>query len=392
MSSLHTAVRTRAGWRLLILASVLASALAGCTQLPVTEFNSYREAFTSARTSGEKILLDYDATKPKRAAVEKAAAAAKAAGVVKAPAVRAGRPVWTAVAATKDAEGADAIEVRLAAWKIVADYNEALLALVEGKSAAELSGALGDLASGLQSFPWASLGDKVAKMAGSVGGIAGPAVQVVTDLAVEFRREQDRQMFLKAVAEASPLIDGFITLLHDDLGDFATNRALLFDFERTRTMNALASKLGEFGQGAANLEDALTSAGDTEGAGGVSKQRAGIDAKIRQLREYAADGVGAFTGGAEVADPGAQQRRLDGLEADIDQIVQTALAQDREMDAYDALLSGYLKLLNQLSVSTHKLRDASRVAASERVLPPTENLLALATQMRRAIETYEKAR
>src|SRR5687768_6103177 len=111
--------------------------LAGCTSLPATEFSAYRNAFDAARTAGEQVTLDYGAA----VAENKLRRSQVAASTRPAPLSSNSKTTFSVAAVMESSSVSGDVAERLRAWQVVADFNEALVSIAEGKSSRDLDAA-----------------------------------------------------------------------------------------------------------------------------------------------------------------------------------------------------------------------------------------------------------
>jgi len=360
-------------------------ALAGCTALPAREFTEYRTAFDSARVAGEQVLLDYGVAHrdAQRVIAEARAARPRLAGTDDPPA-------WSRAAVLAAEPQDDPVAVRMRAWAAVAAWNDALAALAEGKPAADLGIAFDGFAAAIQSFPWASLGDKAASIASRVGGPIGPAVEAVRELIVQAKREADRRRFLDAIDKGAPLVLGLVELMGQDADDFWFARHLLIDRERA----GATMRLGDL------IAAAQNAAQGGSGGGGGGQASAGteadldvivdrINAAVGRVRDFrAAPGTRVV-----LADGGMISGRATGLRILAGQIERQAdavAALDQRLADYEATLTAYVRLLDSMRKAMEGLRDAAARAERNPEPPDIADLAALALRARQAFEAYRQ--
>jgi len=346
----------------LVAILILAIVASGCTTIPSREFASYKEAFRSARSAGEEVLLDYGAAARQFDDIRAQRAAAKPK-----PKRRAG--TFDPDVLSKEGGRLDTIAVRLKAWDVVARYNDLLTALAEGKGADDLASAVDGLSASLIGFPIA----QVAATAAQVSEFLAP----LRALALEAAKEQSRRQFVAAVGKGSDLISGkFIGLLRKDTVNFFQVRKGLNDLEYDPLVDQVATSADEFEEIAAKLR------GSTE----VRSAVAAMNAELRRIPLT----QGGKPPIAPVKDPSgaaaATQRNVAALERLVDKTrdqVARVLDKNAELDAYQAVLSAYLDLLGQLEQS---LRDLQLAAQESRPAIPRGDELQRAVILLR--ETY----
>lgn len=360
----------------LVLAVIAMVLLPGCTTLPTREFGSYRAAFHEARVAGEKVLLDYSAALKDYERINAEKAKSEAAEK------KTDRPVWSRAKVQEEALEADVIAVRLRAWSLVGAYNEALSALAEGKPAKELGTSFDGLVDSLESFPWDKAGDKFASLASSVGGFVGPAVEIVRDLIVEAKREQDRRKFLAAIQEGAPLVHGLIALLEADADDFYSTRYAIFDHVYGKGITRRVGTL------ARTAQQIVISGGkpDENAAEAIAR----LNMALGRILQYRDGSLRVSPSGGPTNYSEQMLRDLASLTVQVESEAQKATEMELRMDDYEALLSEYVRMLVKLDQSLRKLQTAA--ANPEVAAPDVGDLAALAIRVKRAIAAYEQPR
>lgn len=377
--------------RAVVVAGLFAAFVAGCTQLPTREFEQYREAFDQARTAGEGVVLDWGAADDQVKALGPAGSEDEA-------------PVgWSHKAVEARLRPADHVGARLEAWAIVGHYNEALVALAEGRNASELGERIGALAGGLNGFPWAEFGGRAVRAAAGANVAIGPAVELVRTLAVEAQREGDRRKFVAAVKEAGPLLRVLTTLLKEDADDFWNVRRGLSDRQQVLVLAQLRSRLRDAGEvlGRHAAVGASVEPGDDAAGAEADRNDAAVtlerlDAVLRRVPEHGRGlepllEAAASERATDAPDiDAAGVARLRALTADAESLVGQSVGLAHEFAAYQLMLEEYVRLLLAVEDTLTALEAAAELA--EPGLPPTEDLLHLVRRVRRTIESYEKAR
>lgn len=201
--------------RLLGFAAVVL--LSACTAVPTQQFSTYKETFAKAQAAGEEVLIDHAAARTKvveLSASRQAARPAETERLTKVPQVS----VSEAVKATDD------VAVRMRAWNVVGRFNDAITALAEGRSAAEVPTAADGVLQSLNAFPIDGVKDLGADLVPFAGAIKG--------LLAAAEREISKQAFLHALTNYGPVIrNNFIGLLRRDIDEFYRVRFGLNDLE-----------------------------------------------------------------------------------------------------------------------------------------------------------------
>ncbi len=170
---------------------ILSLFLMSCVQIPMGRFNSYRDAFTAARSASEAVLVEHE--KVEKQQKERKLELASSEG-------EAPKPFPDSFDPQKELEKAgekSGVEERLAAWDVISRYNDALLALAEGQTPKQLSGSFAALGKSLETFA-GSLGASIPGL-GSVFNVANTILMVA-------EKERVRQEFSRALKAGEPVI------------------------------------------------------------------------------------------------------------------------------------------------------------------------------------------
>ncbi len=193
-------------------------ATAGCTTIPQRELQIYRRAFDEVRAQSEAVLADYAAARQiKSNLVAQVALTTNPAATPRPLASRLGLATFDATNVSQP----DDIAVRLQAWDVIANYNEALAAVAAGAKTSEIQGAVNGFLGSLQKFPVA----EVANLAGDVV----PYAAVVTGLISLVQKEVEARRFRQAVLQAQLPMQEFIGLLRADAVRFRNYRVTLLN-------------------------------------------------------------------------------------------------------------------------------------------------------------------
>ncbi len=352
--------------RFLVKGSVLISMfIAGCAAVPVNEFSAYRESFDQARRAGEQVLIDYAAAKKEVESLE----INKPAEV---PSVRAVQFDAEELASRGDA--VDAVAVRLRAWEVVAAYNEALLALVEGRPAAQVEAATRNLVDSMANFPVNAFQDLAARVT--------PVLGVLSTALTELQKAYDRQKALDAMAAVGPVIsDGFIRLLIKDSELFYNLRFGLNDRKFRKTIRRIIA----LRKGFKRLAETAQPGDDiTKMVKAINDKLATLPRKSNNRPQVSALKLERSGG----ADGEVVRSQLVDLRDNIFKLTDTALTQTRELSAYRDMLVAYVRMVGELDA---RLRALSRAADSgEATLPQSAELLYSIIRVRQSYLTYRE--
>jgi len=116
--------------------------MVACTSVPIREFTSYRQVFADARAAGEQVLFDYSAAVKEYDLARKQLAGEPAESRASLTAENDLPPDAGSPPAEGNAADLADVAVRIRAWDVVQRYNDFLLDLAEGKSAAQVSAAV----------------------------------------------------------------------------------------------------------------------------------------------------------------------------------------------------------------------------------------------------------
>lgn len=192
-SSRRPALRS-AGW-LPLVAAALMGFFAGCTNVPTQELGAYRAQFDAARTQTEDYLL---AT---RTAAEELA----------------DDPTST-LTITQRAEQLDkrraALDERLRALRVIAQYNDALTRLAANEDPAAIKASLDNFSAALQTFD-------ITKLSAAVGDVV-PYGQVIAGAIEVVDRLIRQQRFRQAVEAGEKPVLAILEVLVKDADDIYT--------------------------------------------------------------------------------------------------------------------------------------------------------------------------
>ena len=349
------------------LLCVLAST--ACTSVPQREFALYLEAFGAAREQSEIVLADYGAARAARAA-ETAAHAPGAAGA--AGALLSQRLGLEAIESASG-RAADDVAVRLAAWRLVDAYDQALVALARGDGTAAVEAAVGDLVQGLRDFP-------VAAVAETAAGLA-PYGAAVSQLLGLLEEELRARRFRDAVLAAEGPMRDFVGLLRKDAVLFRNYRVGRLDSRFVELELDLFERAERFG---VLLSD-----------GGWDPAEAGLLAERMAASRQLTAGVETFPAPvpdstrAGTPDP-MVMLELRALADDVEARAAAARALVDELGAYHEMMRVYALLLDELEQQVAGLARAVREESGQ--LPSADELSQLVDGLRLAQRIYTETR
>lgn len=201
-------------------------ALAACSQIPVSELTQYREAFGQVNETSESVLVEFDqALEQSRTIVAIRETEAAEEGTERV----APYPVeFEDFLKQLGAPDGQDIETRRRALRVVAQYNDVLAQLAEGKSVESVKASAGGLVEGLGKFVVAA------------SGAAVPGLSALTSLAetlaAQIEKARLRAEFEKAVKDGAPLVDGILDAFVADASDHYKLRAVIASEQRALIM------------------------------------------------------------------------------------------------------------------------------------------------------------
>lgn len=354
--------------RFCTLSILVLAAASGCAQVPVAQLGQYKQAFSQTQDASDKVLLDYDqALKEGRAFLRSREAP------VQPPAPY---PLtWDEAGKSFEARVPDDIEVRRLAFKVIADYNEVLTQLAEGKSIDEVKAGASGLVTSIDKFVTVSQG-------AGVPGLSA-ITSIVSTLAEQFEKARLRREFVKAVESGSPIVHKMLDALIADIGSHYAARAELLNRERGRTVSAMRDS--------AETIDAIASRHNVPAAdlGALQKDAneklAVASAEIRKLPVIFAGGGAkgleySAVVKAQVRDEQKELVRLTGVYLD----------NVNAMKSLTAMLGQYTQLLQKTQASLKTLAKALNAPVD--VSAAADELLAIAFSLRRNLEDLRAAK
>ena len=365
-------VRTSQARLLGVAAVVLLSA---CTAVPTQQFSTYKETFAKAQAAGEEVLIDHAAARTK--AVEFSASR------------RAARPMETErltkvpqLSVSEAVKATDDVAVRMRAWNVVGRFNDAMTALAEGRSVAEVAKAADGVLQSLNAFPIDAvkeLGADLVPFAGAIKGLLAAA-----------EMEISKQAFLHALTNYGPVIrNSFIGLLRKDIDEFYQIRYLLNDREYRQIFFDIRNSVRQFRelaarfQATADVQAIVVATSSALATLPVSPERSAMVDEFKGV----ADALGKPPAGAAAADALAFDK-LQRLRDEINDAVQRALAKNGELTRYGEVLVNYGVLLTRTERSLKAVEDAANNPS--RSEPPSDELLKSVILLRQAFLKYRE--
>jgi len=366
----------------------VALTLLACTSVPIREFTSYRQVFSDARAAGEQVLFDYSAAVKEYELARKQLAGEPAENRASLAAEN-DRPsdAGSRQAEANAADLAD-VAVRIRAWDVVQRYNDVLLSLAEGKSAAQVSAAVNGLMQSLATFPL----EDIAAAAGSLS----PYIGVLKEVLALAEYERSRRKFVAAVKEGTPIIGipiretmqpknkaafrPFLNLLQDDAKTFYNVRKGLNDLAYDRIVDNAADLRRQY--------RALISAYKPNAE--LEALTTAVNEQLKLLDLPAIELGGGGQGGATEAYTPVVYSQLSQLKEQIGARVEAARKKTGELAAYNAMAAAYVKLIDQVAESLQALLTA--VEKNLKTIPPMRQLLPVYIELRQAIHIYRDSR
>jgi hypothetical protein len=359
-----------------------------CTYVPVREFATYKQTFADARAAGEQVLFDYSAAVSEFEQEKKQLAGASAANI--APSATENEQPADPDPNTTSADAANLkdVTVRILAWDTVQRYNDVLLSLAEGKSAAQVSAAVDGLMQSLATFP-------LEDIAGAVSNVT-PYVGILKELLALAEFERSRRKFVAAVKQGAPLIgvpiqpapasgdketfQSFLKLLRDDAENFYNIRKGLNDLAYNRILDEADALRRHY----------RTLALDYKPNNDLEKLTTEVNEKLASVKLSVIELTGEEK--AQTTEPYTPiiHSQLVQISEQIGAKVDAARKKIGELEAYKSMLDAYVKLIDQVSESLQAVLTA--VESNLKTTPPIRQLLPVYIELRQAIHIYRNSR
>jgi len=366
----------------------VALTMVACTSVPIREFTSYRQVFADARAAGEQVLFDYSAAVKEYDLARKQLAGEPAESRASLTAENDLPPDAGSPPAEGNAADLADVAVRIRAWDVVQRYNDFLLDLAEGKSAAQVSAAVNGLMQSLATFPL----EDIAAAAGSLS----PYIGVLKEVLALAEYERSRRVFVAAVKEGAPIIGvpisettqpenqetfrPFLNLLRDDAKTFYNVRKGLNDLAYDRIVDSAADLRRQY--------RTLISAYKPNAE--LKELTTAVNEQLKLLDLPAIDPGGSGQEQATEAYTPIVYSQLSQLKEQIGARVEAARKKTGELAAYKAMVAAYVKLIDQMAESLQVLLTA--VERNLKTTPPLRQLLPVYIELRQAIHIYRDSR
>jgi hypothetical protein len=331
--------------------------LAGGCSIPAGELAAFRSAAQAAREAGEVVVLDYGAALMQRQ-TEKA-------GETKASASQ-----RLAFRAKDDqARTADPVRVRMLAWEVVGRYEQALEALADGRSSAEVATAVNQL--------YMAVSD-ITEAAADVAPFAKPAIAVVQGL----QRAIEVGQFKRCVREAQPMIAAYAGLLLRDSEAIYNVRLGM----RHKAYSRKTDQLADLRSSVTALLAGTTLSSDDASASDLARR---ANQAIEKLPDWKAEDLLQLPAPGDMAYTAALHAQAGALVSQIEAVAAEALAVDEQFLAYRDMMVRYVALVNQMDESHRRLSGAA-----DRPGPPPSiaGIMETAIAFRQALRQYQDMR
>jgi hypothetical protein len=186
--------------------------LTSCTQIPQGVFETYRNNFNTARNASEEILLTMKV---------------RAEHIAQHP----DNPDGPNVRKQKLKERIEALDARLKAWELIAQYNDVLVRLASGTDPAAIENDLTSLGNNLNTFGISSL-TKLVEDVSPVFSIISQAAAMIDDFI-------KKEKFKEAVTAAQEPILGILNILREDSDDISLIEEQLIMLKQDEEYNEL---------------------------------------------------------------------------------------------------------------------------------------------------------
>jgi hypothetical protein len=359
-----------------------------CTSVPTREFTSYKQAFADARTAGEQVLFDYSAA-VKEYEQQRKLQAGTSSGTPVPAAIANDRPAnFNPAAAPAEVPKIEDVTVRIQAWDVVQRYNDVLLSLAEGKSAAQVSAAVDGLMQSLATFPL----EDIAMAVNSVTPYLGVLKEVLA--LAEF--ERSRRKFVAAVKKGAPLIgvpisenanleeketfQSFLQLLRDDAKNFYNIRKGLNDLAYDRIVDEAADLRRQY----------RILVLDYKPTKDLENLTAAVNEQLKSVSLPPIEFTAAEKEQPTQTSTAIVYSQLVQIRDQIGAKVDAARKKTGELTAYQTMSVAYVKLINHVSESLLALLTA--VESNLKTTPPLSELLPVYIELRQAIHIYRDSR
>ncbi len=343
--------------------------LTACAQVPYKEFGSYKESFADAKDASKQIILDYSALKQRIDAQHTATD----------PTPERNKP-FDLEKIVANSDPVDHIAARFQAWEVVESYNTALTTLVEGKDAAQVTGATESLVKTMENFPAESFQKAAANIT--------PALGVVTTLLTEIQANYDRERVVQALITISPRIrEGLVNGMIEDTRDYFEVFRALNNQQISRAVleigNAAASFVALATSGPLNqdVKDKVKSINDAVGSNIVSSASKPFEKPYIDVTRLNFKTSGGNEGQLTSSQLGDHVNAIIAAANKIE-------AADAASNDYRKLLGSYVLMLHKLDKSLQNMAQAAKTGTN--ASPDSLQLLYSAVRVQRALTAYRK--
>ncbi|HTP97326.1 MAG TPA: hypothetical protein VMK05_15850 [Burkholderiales bacterium] len=333
---------------------------------------NYKQAFAQVGEASEAVLLDYDQTLKQSKAFLAGRQPASGEDPLPYPLT------WKDVLVNQAAGAPDDIETRRLALSVVAQYNDVLTQLAEGKSAAQIKTGASGLVTSLGKFVAAATGSAIPGL-GAIGGL-------VSTLAEQLEKARLREEFIAALRNGAPVVDKILDALIDDIGSHYDLRASLAGRERLLIVKSTTAQVRGM------LAVVKAHAVQAKDVAALQKIENDLNSALlparRELLEYPYKLAGAAPAGAPAFDE-TDAGQLQLAIAELGRLSNAYQDNIRQMQAITALLAKYRTLLASAKASLAALRRG--VDKPQDVNLAVDDLLTLAFGIKRDLEDLRTA-
>ncbi len=341
--------------------------LGACAPIPTVEFSSYREAFQAARSTGESVLSR------ELAAAEKLERTGASKTIKPSNVALKGLPPTLANQAkeTKGSIKTD-LELRIAAFDTIDNFNKALLSLAEGKSPQKVGTSFSGLVDSVNNL------SSIAGVAVPGLGAASPIIKTFLEFA---ERARSRAEFKRALIEGYPIIQKTIKVLTDDINAYEhTERALAF-----QELDILEDSTSELGKSAARL---ARSYAEPVAQSIVARKKAAAGSIKVMIAKFEPTTLPVWI---NLPGTSSAPAYTELVQSQLDQFVAAAKQNEvkrskiiKRIEQHQTMLQSYSKLLSGVFEALTKVR--SKLDAPQDLTELSTELISLATTVRAQIE------
>lgn len=349
--------------------------LSACPSLPKAELTAYHDAVNAARSASLDLMVDAAAAK-KRANERQAARRENL--------IRQSNHPYPSTFSPKEVLGNSSedpdFKTRTEAWETITRYNEALIALAEGKSPQQVKSS------------FQALTTNVVKLSTALGATVPPlgaATQLVSTFLELAEKARTRAEFVQAISKGEPIITTMIKrYLVEDTKNFYLARYVTTE----RTINAAKDTVFPLAMSIQKL-----AAEHQEPTNEDFRQRKRVIEKRLQeaLRQFGIDKInprlGQLSGSSAPEAPPYTELIHSQLEqqlASIDSEVNVRKTAIEELLRYHSLLTTYVQLLNQ--VTTGLMRVRRKLEEPADIQRAAKEIFEVALQLRRDFDELRK--